>query len=362
MAATGNKRDSREQELNRPKYEIEYHVTSIHDDEARFKVRRNGKVFHIRIFPWEFVNSPDTKEKYMSYLEILRSGEEVIDGIFDTDVFDWAMRPFEPFFAELAPDLALPRGYEDIRVTLWDYLNPDFFVFNLDIVDEELRPRRLEMEESPYFSMPPVWLEDDFSDLSWTTVYDPAQVVLSFENPEDALFKPPRKVLIDNEQTTCFFKQADSTVRTRIELNAYKKIAAAGLDPSVRVCRLHGVVMDKDFVIGMLLTYIDHDGCALSSRVDPDHPPASVKQRWVDQLDSTISELHKAGVVWSDVKAENVLIDREDNGWIIDFGGGYTQGWVDPQIAGTVEGDLAGMAKLRDFIFQKEGQDFWWTY
>ncbi len=63
---------------------------------------------------------------------------------------------------------------------------------------------------------------------------------------------------------------------------------------------------------------------------------------------------HAAGIVWGDVKAQNVLIDGDDNAWIIDFGGGYTGGWVDKKVAGTVQGDVAGLAKLKEFIFQDE--------
>jgi tRNA A-37 threonylcarbamoyl transferase component Bud32 len=113
--------------------------------------------------------------------------------------------------------------------------------------------------------------------------------------------------------------------------------------------------MDDDGrVSGMLLSYVDHRGLTMFSCIDPNKPPASVRSQWVSQLDAAITELHKAGVVWGDVKAENVLVDRDDNAWITDFGGGYTEGWVDKQVAGTVEGDLAGMAKLREFIFQGE--------
>ena len=51
-----------------------------------------------------------------------------------------------------------------------------------------------------------------------------------------------------------------------------------------------------------------------------------------------------------DVTAESVLLDRDANAWIIDFDFLYTKGWVDKEFAGTVEGDLGGMAKLRGFI------------
>jgi hypothetical protein len=56
------------------------------------------------------------------------------------------------------------------------------------------------------------------------------------------------------------------------------------------------------------------------------------------------------------VKAANVLIDKDNNAWIIDFGGGYTEGWVDRDKAGTVEGDLQGLANIMDFISDGEAR------
>ncbi|KAI1077214.1 hypothetical protein F5B20DRAFT_277353 [Whalleya microplaca] len=216
MAATDNEQDQGEPELSHPRYEVEYAITSLNDDDAMSQVRRNGKVFYIHVSPSQFVNSPATTEKYLLYLEVLRSGEEVIDDVFDTDVYDWATRPFESFYTELAPSPAPPEGHGDIRVTLGEYLDPEWFVFNLDVVDEELRPRQVEMEENPYLSSPPVSLGRDFLDdlQTWTALYDPARIMLSFKNHEDALFKLPRKVLVDNEQTACFFKLCDSPKQT----------------------------------------------------------------------------------------------------------------------------------------------------
>lgn len=340
------------QKPSRPRYELESHTTSVRDNNTSFTVRRNGKAFYIDVLPSKFINSPATAEEYMSYLEVLRSDQDMIGDIHETDVFEWVLQPFEPLFVELAPSPA-PGGF---KVTLRDYLYPEFFVFELDIVDEELRPRRVEMKDSPY-RPPGIWLDEDFlDDLEvWTYLYDPAGIVLSFDLPEDALFKPPGKVLIDDGQTACFFKPCYSRVQATTELQAYNKITVANLDPQLYICRLHGVVMDDNgSVSGLLLSYIDHGGLAMSSRVDYDEPPASVRARWVSQLDAAITALHKASVVWGDVKAENVLVDQDNNAWITDFGGGYTEGWVDKRVAGTVEGDLAGMAKLREFILQDE--------
>ncbi len=55
----------------------------------------------------------------------------------------------------------------------------------------------------------------------------------------------------------------------------------------------------------------------------------SAERKWSRQLAVTLSSLYKAGVVCGDVKAGNVLIEQSSNAWITDFGGGYTEGWVD---------------------------------
>lgn len=236
------------------RYKIEHHVTSIreNDHNARFTVRRNGKVFHIEISPSKFVNSPVMTKKYLSYLEVLKSGEEVLDDIYDTDVYEWVMLPFEPFFAELAPS---PAGDPmKVRVTLKEYLFPAFFFFSLDILDEKLRPRLIPTTESPYWPSF-VRFDDDFLDdlEKWTALYDPAGIILSYKDPEDALFKTPKKILVDTEETECFFKPCHSSVQVIHELKAYEKIHAAGLnlDSRLNLCHLHGVVMDDcNFILG----------------------------------------------------------------------------------------------------------------
>lgn len=230
----------------------------------------------------QFVNSPATTKKYMQYRELLQSDLEIMEGvdgsdeIYEWDVFEWVIKPFE------STDLTPPGAHRDIKLTLWDHLNPEVFIFNLDVIDEELRPRRVLMERSPYFSCPPVLLEPEFLDdlETWTTLCDPADIVLSFKNPEDALFKIPRKVLIDNEQTACFLKFCYSAVETENELTAYKKIAAAGLHTRLNLCRVHGVVSEnRRFVVGILLTYVDHDQPVLFYRFDPNNTPEAIKQR-----------------------------------------------------------------------------------
>jgi hypothetical protein len=336
----------------RPIYYVISNTTSIHDNDTELTVRSNGKLFYIHISPSHFRNSPATTAQYLAYLEVLRSGEEQIDGLFESDFYEWASWPFETLFEELAP-----ASEQIVKVTLQDYLFPEFFVCALEAVDDKLVPRRVETQDSGH--MPPgVWLGSEFRDYlnAWTASFHPSKVEVSFEQPDDALFKTPRRVLVDGGQTAYFFKafHPGAPGSAKAELEAYRKIAEADLGPDVRICRLHGVVQDKEgLLMGMLLTYVDHQNRTLTRALWPEIP-VSLRQQWASQIRETLAELHRVGIVWGDAKAENVLIDKENNAWITDFGGGYTVGWVDAEKAGTVEGDLQGLAKILNFLFDDD--------
>ena len=96
---------------------MEHHSYSLNDDDydTDFTVRRNGKVFYIKVSPPHFINSDVTKRKYLSYVELLKSGEEVLGDIYESDVYEWLLPPFDPFLTELAPD---PHDPANTKVTL----------------------------------------------------------------------------------------------------------------------------------------------------------------------------------------------------------------------------------------------------
>jgi serine/threonine protein kinase len=140
------------------------------------------------------------------------------------------------------------------------------------------------------------------------------------------------------------------------ELENYKLITESNLDPDVRICRLLGVIKDEENqLIGLLLTYIECDFLTLAFAVEPD-TPASTKQKWVDQVTGILTQLHKAGIVWGDAKPDNALIDKNDDAWIINFGGGYTRGFVEREKAGTIEGDLQRLRKIVEYVFSERAE------
>lgn len=50
--------------------------------------------------------------------------------------------------------------------------------------------------------------------------------------------------------------------------------------------------------------------------------------------------------MWGDVNPGNIVIDSELHIWIVDFGGGFIDGFMDKNLAGTKEGDLDGIKKI----------------
>jgi serine/threonine protein kinase len=58
-------------------------------------------------------------------------------------------------------------------------------------------------------------------------------------------------------------------------------------------------------------------------------------------------------LIWGDAKPGNILINIDGNAILVDFGGGYTDGWVDEKVSNTVKGDLQGIRRIIKYIQSK---------
>ena len=56
------------------------------------------------------------------------------------------------------------------------------------------------------------------------------------------------------------------------------------------------------------------------------------------------------GLVWGDAKAGNVMITKEGDAKLIDFGGGVTKDWVDKENYETIKGDWQGCQRILEFM------------
>lgn len=329
-----------------PDYFIESYLTSDRDDDCEIAIRHRGKAIYLRFSPSQFQESPKASEHYLRCLELLRSGEEVIDDLYEDEAQEWLVKPFEPLIEQFAVDP--PDGLG--TPTLAGYYFPDYAVFTLDIDHEDRQTRRIEPKYAP--RIPWVWISEELAeDLNgWTTLYPPSQIKIRYDRPQDVLTRKPRRVCIMGRQETYFFKPFCSGGRSEEisnELEAFKRISKANLHPRARVCRLHGVVGEADRLLGMLLTLVDERFTLNQAKT---LASSSLRGKWAAQVKESVSELHQAGLIWGDVKPDNILIDTSDDAWLIDFGGSYTEGWVDKDKAGTIEGDLHGLARVLEYI------------
>lgn len=236
-------------------------------------------------------------------------------------------------------------------VTLHDYFYPDVLKYKLHsdggVLAASLRdgnddgPQRKGVDLSLLdFSFP-------------LPLFCPSEVSICNKNSKHALTEYPTKVLVGKE-TICYLKVfSPGWEREALrEIKAYIRINELEIRDGLHVPFLFGLVQGEDSTscLGLLLSYIDCNNMTLESIVS-DNTPKPLRQRWADQVTSTVRRVHEAEIVWGDAKAANVLVDLNMDAWIIDFGGGFTQGWVQRENAGTVEGDSQGLAKIVDHIF-----------
>ncbi|RFN50461.1 serine threonine protein kinase [Fusarium flagelliforme] len=315
----------------------------------------SGQVFYCHIWPENFVQSPTVEEQYYKCLEILRTGEVEIDGFYEEDAYDWLFQCFKPLIDELVK----AYGINAIaHPTLADYIFPkQSYNLQLGAVDNELKPLVVKTTDHGW-SRPAVKVDDDFvSELDqWTRSYTPSEVHLCYDRPHGSLVKIPKRTFVIGEEEkpiVCFSKRfglSFGSSHAKKELETMKKITQARFpsQPKAFICQLVGVVRQKNELFGMLFAWIDAK--SVLSKATAAKSPVPLRQRWLSQINTSVQRLHENGIIWGDVKAENVLIDKNENAWIIDFGGGYTPGWVDADKAGTLEGDFQGMKKISEML------------
>ncbi|KAG7143184.1 hypothetical protein HYQ46_007524 [Verticillium longisporum] len=205
-----------------------------------------------------------------------------------------------------------------------------------------ITPRsRKQVQEKPVLGLVTRLVEEDFEEFDARTLQTSFPIVglagveVPYDDPADIFSIIPQRVLVHGQ--FFFYKSSVSTEATRNEIGKYDKIAASGLSSSeLPTSRLYAMSEERR-----------------TWAVD-ERAPLALREKWAAQIKDTVAKLHHLSVVWGDVKADNVLVDENGNAIVIDLEGGTTQGWVDREKEGTVEGDAQGVENMMDFIFNDE--------
>ncbi|RAL00467.1 uncharacterized protein BO80DRAFT_455699 [Aspergillus ibericus CBS 121593] len=304
-----------------------------YDKTVEITIISKGNCFEIEIAPANFSNSPSALETYTDLINSMCDEEDYhLTQEAEEDLYIWALGPFLPIFADFDPNPVNPHPF-----TLRDYLHPQIYRYSLFIINERLEPRLDHTVPNQLlpsgvdlgnFALHPTWHK-----------MKPENIQLPGTDYNELYSRPPNKVIADN--TNCFLKRLESGDRraaTR-ELGVYKQIETLGLPNRIQVPRVVGVVEDEEEesrITGILLTWVQCGYRTLHCALKPE-TSLDLRKRWDTQVTSTVDCLHEAGIIWGDVKADNVLIDHEDNAW--------------KSRMETVEGDEEGLAQLKEFLY-----------
>ncbi|KAM3505670.1 hypothetical protein MY10362_002822 [Beauveria mimosiformis] len=313
---------------------IEFTFSNL-DADAELVVMCNHVRFVIHVTETGLASSPPLREKHIFFLSVAENHE--LDGCTVDDFYDWALEPLLPVLCEQTRELKAETA------TLHDFLYAPILEYSLEAKSNKLvlRPQKEHAETRLMFG---VSLPDRCQ--LWPC-YLPSEIQLDEEAAYDST---PRNVFLP-DNTVAFFKLMGRGEKRMIEseLLNYKRIRTSRLSTSVRISRLLGLVHDdSDTVFGLLLTHIDCKGQTMTCAIESG-APESIRRQWTAEITQIIYCLHQNGLVWGDAKPDNVLIDGNQNALIIDFGGGYSEGWVPKDLAGTVKRDLVALAKIVDY-------------
>lgn len=362
----------------RPRYVLSSYTTSNKEENIDwffFEIKLNGKRFEIDVSISEFQNSPSRTEQARKALTTLRSdwdgtqdeGEtSSLDGVPDHpqdsigECCKFMVAPHLEQFERLAP---LPA--QGTILTLDYFFSSESYKCRLTAVDDEFMLGEIE-RRAPWpdsdLELSELGLEDNPESREWTNIFptftsNQVEVICGeWKDSYDLICVDSTAVIVDGQEF--FFKPVHipDHPQEKREIGAYEKIEKANFGPEVRTSRLYGVVVDENQQLkGLLFHRITIDE-PLEYKVTSDTPEAS-RKRWAEQVETTVKALHKEGIVWGDAKPENVLVDDKGDAYVIDFGGGYTRGWVDREKAGTIEGDLEALEKILTFVATKGIED-----
>ncbi|UPK95780.1 hypothetical protein LCI18_006715 [Fusarium solani-melongenae] len=115
------------------------------------------------------------------------------------------------------------------------------------------------------------------------------------------------------------------------EVETHHKIHQACIKAGIqiRIPQLRGFIVHAELgaVIGFLRDFVEpgpYGGTLSEIRLN--NVPEKLRQKWLLQISETMRFLHSFGFFWGDGKAANVVIDPNNDAWLIDLAGGLANG------------------------------------
>lgn len=341
----------------KPIYSIGLFISSTKSKDTTVNIHISNKRFKIDLFSSNFENSLTLLAEYLRQVrrqepDWVPDESELENMEFEDpldEMHEWILQPFMPIFQEIPP-LDPTHKY-----TLEDCLFSEEFHYTVKVMEDKMIPIYIDSTQNQEHCR--IGAKLPLSINTIVPVYHPREIQVEIDEESTALPGIPRKVFINGEPQPSFYKKAysgDVTCTTR-EITTYSKIHTANFDSTVLTSKLNGIVQDDEGnKLGLLLSYIDCDRATLNCIDGQDPEYSQLRHKWFDQVSRTLEQFHAHGIVWGDAKAANVLLDVNDDAYLVDYGGGYTKGWVEKEKSDSIEGDLQGLGNIRQWLFESE--------
>ena len=314
-------------------------VTSIEGgvrDDCKITFKCNTRLFVILLSIQSPVDS--VEGSYLKRLkDPLESGdEEKSEQIFE-ELIDLLAGLCQPVFRKFA---AIAPGSTHSRPTLYNLLYLEVLQLRLNTTKGTAM---LYLQDGPQMSTPNSFRNKNLK----LPIFKPSEIEILDILKGDTVFKALIQGSVICAKVIGYQNSTKSILR---EISLMQRIFEARMDPRLRTPTLLGLISSEDdsgLILGLLMDYIE-SGPLVSDlfSLEIDLIPRIRRETWAKQISDDLGRLHKIGLVWGDAKAGNIIIDKESNPWIIDFGGGYTDNWVDANLADSVMGDLQGLRQI----------------
>ena len=343
-------RKSREKPLY---YEYLDKISALREAEQREEERTKNTQAKVTPGPERSSHDKDSAVD-MTADEEYGEDQDQDSGSAGVELRKWILSAFADVTAESAP-----ADREPEESTLYEWYHGPTYFYDLQIKSGKLTPGLLESTEE---------LDGRIEKLVPRTKVPKyiQKINVPWISPRDLIVKSevsipepahPGKVIHKESGETYFFKPVEEPGPFKREIQVLQKLQELDLD--IEAPSLQGFVAfenSKTEVMGILLSHIDDPQPLtrlLKSSVSP-----SKRATWSQKSEEYVKRLHENHIVWGDAKADNFLVDRNDELWIIDFGGSFTEGWVDPELSETKEGDEQGLDKIQKALEDPDKNTF----
>lgn len=127
------------------------------------------------------------------------------------------------------------------------------------------------------------------------------------------------------------------------EVSILDTITSLKLHNTLRISPFRGfVVLENGLAAGMLFDWLESSPLAIRTKLGDE----TLHRKWQDQVGATVNTLHEHNIIWGDVNVHNILIDANDDAWVIDFGGNCNVEFVGEELKETYEGDKQGLQRV----------------